>query len=201
MFLMFRTCVFLRPHWSIDHPLEGSYPIPLLGFGLTGKQEFPVRGDDGDAVVPVVALCGRGQAGQDGVAVLLTADEHLAAGVGILGDRQRERKSCKQTQRLIRTEGQVMRAQVSSYQRVFEIHEPPVVHGEPPLLEALRVLSQTRDTVTFWSASVNKLKPYLFFRLGKNQMLQCLCREVASRHCFILIVHEAKHLETITLYT
>lgn len=78
------TCVLLRPHWPIDDPLEGCYPIPLLCLGLAGEQELPVGSDDGDAVVPVAALGGRGQAGQDGVAVLLTADEHLAAGVGIL---------------------------------------------------------------------------------------------------------------------
>lgn len=81
-----RTCIFLWPHWSIDDPLKGSYPIALLSFGFTGKQELPVRRDDGDAVVPVVALRGRGQAGQDGVAVLLTADEDLTTGIGILGD-------------------------------------------------------------------------------------------------------------------
>lgn len=57
---MSRTCVFLRPHWSIDDPLEGGYPIPLLGFGLAGEQELPVRRDDGDAVVPMVALGGGG---------------------------------------------------------------------------------------------------------------------------------------------
>lgn len=81
------TCVFLWPHWSIDHPLKGRYPIPLLGLRLTGKQELPVRRYDGDAVVPVVALGGRGQTSQDGVAVLLTADEDLATGVGVLGEQ------------------------------------------------------------------------------------------------------------------
>lgn len=62
----------------------------MLSFGLTGKQELPVRRDDGDAVVPVVALRGRRQARQHGVAVLLTADEDLTAGVGILGDGQKK---------------------------------------------------------------------------------------------------------------
>lgn len=80
------TCIFLWPHWPIDDPLEGRYPIPLLGLCLTGKQELPVRRDDGDAVVPAAALRRRGQAGQDGVAVLLTADEHLATGISILGE-------------------------------------------------------------------------------------------------------------------
>lgn len=78
------TCILLRPHWSIDHPLESGYPIPLLGFGLAGEEELPVRRDDGDPVVPMVALRGWGQARQNGVAVLLTADEHLTPGVGIL---------------------------------------------------------------------------------------------------------------------
>lgn len=81
-----RTCIFLWPHWSVDDPLEGGYPIPLLRLRLAGKQELPVRCDDGDAVVPVVALRGLRQPRQDGVAVLLAADEHLAAGVRILGD-------------------------------------------------------------------------------------------------------------------
>lgn len=99
MFRDFLTCIFLWPHRPIDDPLEGSYPISLLGLGLAGKQELPVGRDDGDAVVPVVALRGRGQAGKDGVAVLLTADEHLATGIGILGSRESERereksKSC-----------------------------------------------------------------------------------------------------------
>lgn len=58
---VFCTCVFLRPHRSIDDPLKGSYPISLLRLRLTGEQELPVRRDDGDAVVPVVALRGRGQ--------------------------------------------------------------------------------------------------------------------------------------------
>lgn len=62
----------------------------MLSFGLTGKQELPVRRDDGDAVVPVVALRGWRQARQHGVAVLLTADEDLTAGVGILGDVQKK---------------------------------------------------------------------------------------------------------------
>lgn len=86
VFKVRRTCIFLRPHGSIDDPLKGSYPISLLRLRLTGEQELPVRRDDGDAVVPVVALCGRGQPRQHGVAVLLTADEDLAAGVGVLGD-------------------------------------------------------------------------------------------------------------------
>lgn len=82
------TCILLWPHWSIYDPLESGYPVLLLGLGLTGKEELPVWRDDGDAVVPVVALCGRRQASQDSVAVLLAADEHLPAGVGILRDRK-----------------------------------------------------------------------------------------------------------------
>lgn len=89
------TCVFLRPHWSIDDPLEGCYPISLLCLGLTGKQELPVRCNDGDAVVPVVALNGRGQARKNGVAVLLTADEHLSTGIGILGKNGTHRMSSR----------------------------------------------------------------------------------------------------------
>lgn len=85
--VIFCTCVFLRSHRSIDDPLKGSYPIPLLRLRLTGEQELPVRRDNGDAVVPVVALRGRGQPRQHGVAVLLTADEDLAAGVGVLERR------------------------------------------------------------------------------------------------------------------
>lgn len=92
---IFHTCIFLWPHWTIDDPLEGSYPIPLLGLGLAGKQELPVWRDDGDAVVPVVALCGRGQPGEHGVAVLLAAYEHLTTGVGILGDREDREKEGK----------------------------------------------------------------------------------------------------------
>lgn len=78
----------------------------MLGLSLAGKQELPVWRDDGDAVVPVVALRGRGQAGQDSVAVLLTADEHLTAGVGILGGRKRERdeQNCEKSERSISTE-------------------------------------------------------------------------------------------------
>lgn len=95
---VFHTCIFLGPHWSIDDPLEGRYPISLLGLSLAGKQELPVRRDDGDAVVPVVALSGRRQAGQNGVAVLLAADEHLTPSVGILGERKREGKFCEQSQ-------------------------------------------------------------------------------------------------------
>lgn len=34
------------------------------------------------------------------------------------------------------------------YQRIFEVHEPPVVHREPSFLEALRVLEQGTDTPT-----------------------------------------------------
>ena len=83
---MFLTCVFLRPHWSVDDPLEGRYPIALLGLGLAGEQELPVGRDDGDAVAPVVSLRGGGQAGEHRVAVLLTADEHLSTGVGVLRD-------------------------------------------------------------------------------------------------------------------
>lgn len=80
-----KTCVFLWPHRSIDDSLESRDPVALLGLRLAGKEELPVGRDDGDAVVPVVALRGRGQAGQDGVAVLLAADEHFAPGVGVLG--------------------------------------------------------------------------------------------------------------------
>lgn len=57
----------------------------MLGLSLAGEEELPLGRDDGDAVVPVVALCGRGQAGQDGVAILLAADEHLPTGIGVLG--------------------------------------------------------------------------------------------------------------------
>lgn len=89
---LFCTCIFLWSHRSIDDPLKGRYPIPLLSLGLASKQELPVRRDDSNAVVPVVALSGRRQAGQNGVAVLLTADEHLPPSVGILGERERERK-------------------------------------------------------------------------------------------------------------
>lgn len=39
--------------------------------------------------------------------------------------------------------------QGSSYQRVFEIHEPPVIHRKPPLLEALSVLTQSKTDSTF----------------------------------------------------
>lgn len=100
-------------------------------------------------MVPVVALRGRGQAGQDSVAVLLTADEHLTAGVGILGVRKRERETNKTVSKLSDQSAlkeRHTRAQVSSYQRVFEVHESPVIHGEPPLLEALCVLWQSRKT-------------------------------------------------------
>ncbi|KAF3853242.1 hypothetical protein F7725_013930 [Dissostichus mawsoni] len=34
------TCVFLRPHWSVDDPLEGRYPIALLGLGLAANRNF-----------------------------------------------------------------------------------------------------------------------------------------------------------------
>lgn len=81
------TCIFLWSHWSIDDPLEGSYPFPLLRLRLASKQELPVWRDDGDAVVPVVALGGRRQAGQHRVAVLLTANEDLTTGVSVLWGR------------------------------------------------------------------------------------------------------------------
>lgn len=37
--------------------------------------------------------------------------------------------------------------QGSSYQRVFEIHEPPVIHRKPPLLEALCVLQDRKQDI------------------------------------------------------
>lgn len=85
-FFICHTCIFLWPHWPINDPLEGSYPISLLSFRFAGKEKLPVRRDDGDAVVPVVTLCGRRQARQHGVAVLLTADEDLAQSVRVLED-------------------------------------------------------------------------------------------------------------------
>ena len=84
-FVDFCTCVFLRPHWSVDDPLEGGDPIALLGLRLAGEQELPVGRYYGDAVGPVVALGGGGEAGEDRVAVLLTADEDLPPRVRVLG--------------------------------------------------------------------------------------------------------------------
>ena len=82
------TCVFLRPHWPVDDPLEGGDPIALLGLRLAGEQELPVGRYYGDAVGPVVALGGGGQPGEDRVAVLLTANEHLPPGVRVLEGTQ-----------------------------------------------------------------------------------------------------------------
>lgn len=130
----------MRPHGSVDDSLEGRDPVSLLGLRLAGEQELPVRRDDGDAVVPVVALRGRRQAGQDGVAVLLAADEHLPPGVGVLQHR-RGGSSTSDGGRGCGEGG-------SSYQRVFEVHESPVVHGEPSLLEALGVLRYERQRQT-----------------------------------------------------
>lgn len=81
------TCIFLRPHWTIDDSLESSYPIPLLSLCLAGEEELPVRCYDGDTMVPVVALRGWRQASQDRVAVLLASYEHLTSSIGILTDR------------------------------------------------------------------------------------------------------------------
>lgn len=83
-----QTCIFLWPHWPIDNPLKGSYPITLLSLSLTGKQKLPVWCDNGDAVVPVVTLCGWRQARQHSVAVLLTANEDLAKSIRILGEKE-----------------------------------------------------------------------------------------------------------------
>ncbi len=78
------TCVLLRHHGSVDDSLKGSDPVLLLRFGFTSKQELPVWGFNGDPVLPVVSL-GRGrQSGYHGIAVLFTADEHLATCICIL---------------------------------------------------------------------------------------------------------------------
>lgn len=38
---------------------------------------------------------------------------------------------------------------MSPYQRVFEVHESPVIHSKPPLLEALCVLWQSKRQLHF----------------------------------------------------
>lgn len=83
-----RTCVLLRQHGPVHHPLKHAHPVPLVLLRLAGKQELPVRGHYGDAEPPVVALGGGREAGQHGVAVLFAPYKHLAPGVGILGRRE-----------------------------------------------------------------------------------------------------------------
>lgn len=52
------TCIFLWCHGLVDDTSEGSDPIQLVSLCLTGEEVFPVRGDNGDAIVPrEVALC------------------------------------------------------------------------------------------------------------------------------------------------
>lgn len=135
---LYCTCIFLRPHWSIDDPLEGCYPIPLLCLSLAGKQELPVWRNYGDAIVPVVALGGWRQSSQNGIAVLLAAYEHLTTGVGILGGGVRG-KICEDS---VIGQNKTKHQGLFSYQWIFKIHESPVVHSEPPLLKALCVLWQ-----------------------------------------------------------
>lgn len=92
-------------------------------------------------MVPVVALGGWRQSGQNGIAVLLAAYEHLTTGVGILGGGVRG-KICENS---VTGQNKAEHQGVCSYQRIFKIHESPVVHSEPPLLEALCVLSKEQE--------------------------------------------------------
>lgn len=52
------TCIFLWCHGLVDDTSEGSDPLQLVSLCLAGEEVFPVRGDNGDAIVPrEVALC------------------------------------------------------------------------------------------------------------------------------------------------
>lgn len=79
------TCVFLRQHGPAYNLLEGGDPLQLVVLCLTGKEEFPVWGDDGDPVLPVVPLCGRWEPFQHLVAVFLAPNKNLPSSKGILG--------------------------------------------------------------------------------------------------------------------
>lgn len=51
-------CIFLWCHGLVDDTSEGSDPLQLVTLCLAGEEVFPVRGDNGDAIVPrEVALC------------------------------------------------------------------------------------------------------------------------------------------------
>ena len=79
------TGVLLGRHDGAEHGGELPQPVLLIALRLAGEQEAALRRYYGDAVGPVVALGGGGEAGEDRVAVLLTADEDLPPRVRVLG--------------------------------------------------------------------------------------------------------------------
>lgn len=82
------TCVFLRQHRPAYNFLKSRNPLQLVVLGLAGEEKFPIRGDDGYPVLPVVSLRGRREPFQDLVAVFLAANKNFPSGKGILGDSE-----------------------------------------------------------------------------------------------------------------
>lgn len=117
---------------------------------------------------PVVALDVLRKAGQHSVAVLFAPNEHLASGVGILGSDQRGDESSvtlndthllrRQLSWVTRAVFYLFRQSAAVYQRIFEVHEPAVIHREPSLLEALRVLRDRKGYALYHLNNIKKNK-------------------------------------------
>lgn len=85
-------CVFLRQHGPADDFLKGGDPLQLVVLCLAGEEEFPVGGDDGYPVLPVVPLRGWWEPLQHLVAVFLAPNKNLPSSKGILGDSRAVRQ-------------------------------------------------------------------------------------------------------------
>lgn len=86
------TCIFLWCHGLVDDASEGCDPVQLVSLCLAGEEVFPVRGDNGEAIVPrEVALCPRRQSLLDAISILSAAHKYLTLSKCILHIR-RERE-------------------------------------------------------------------------------------------------------------
>lgn len=93
------TCIFLWCHGLVDDPSEGCDPVQLVSLRLTGEEVFPVRGDNGEAIVPrEVALCPRRQSLLDTIAILSAAHKYFTLSKCILHIR-REREGFTESQK------------------------------------------------------------------------------------------------------
>lgn len=79
------TCIFLRQHRPAYNFLESCNPLQLVILCLAGKEELPIRGDNGYPVLPVVSLRGWWEPFQDLVAVFLAPNKNFPSSKGILG--------------------------------------------------------------------------------------------------------------------
>lgn len=86
------TCIFLWCHGLVDDTSEGCNPVQLVSLCLAGEEVFPVRGDNGEAIMPrEVALCPGRQSLLDVIAILFAAHKHFTLSKCILRVRRERR--------------------------------------------------------------------------------------------------------------